>query len=268
VSGRAQTFTIIAVAIIAWCGAAWALEPRCIDADQRALEEKIRAAEAELQSATSRIMTRTWKLVDAGRCVQKAIKVLGLFHDGKVDESLADLENHVACLKIQAFERAKDCACAKIGIPSAHGDERLEGSIQSSYERITKLEKEYAKKALPNTAIKVWVDRANKIRDCVHLGVLMTLQDIEKELSKITAAPAETTVAPNAPPRSGSTVIPSKTTATPPSDDPTAPFNAPYSLARIMHEVRRFCAFGEQARADDPTGWIVCETTHCATRLG
>jgi hypothetical protein len=39
-------------------------------------------------------------------------------------------------------------------------------------------------------------------------------------------------------------------------------------LARIMHEVRRFCAFGEQARADDPTGWIVCETTHCATRLG
>ena len=40
------------------------------------------------------------------------------------------------------------------------------------------------------------------------------------------------------------------------------------ALTRIMHEVRRFCAFGEQARADDPTGWIVCETTHCATRLG
>ena len=39
-------------------------------------------------------------------------------------------------------------------------------------------------------------------------------------------------------------------------------------LTRIMHEVRRFCAFGEQARADDPTGWIGCETTHCATRLG
>jgi hypothetical protein len=42
-------------------------------------------------------------------------------------------------------------------------------------------------------------------------------------------------------------------------------FTAAVALTRIMHEVRRFCAFGEQARADDPTGWIVCETTHCAT---
>ena len=32
-----------------------------------------------------------------------------------------------------------------------------------------------------------------------------------------------------------------------------------------MHEVRRFCAFGEQARADDPTGWIA--TCQAAKRI-
>jgi hypothetical protein len=39
-------------------------------------------------------------------------------------------------------------------------------------------------------------------------------------------------------------------------------------LARIMHDGRRFCTSGERARTGGPTGWIVCETTRCATRLG
>jgi len=54
----------------------------------------------------------------------------------------------------------------------------------------------------------MWVERANKIRDCVHLGVLMTLQGIEKDLSSVVGLPVEPTIAPDAPPRSGPTAIP------------------------------------------------------------
>jgi hypothetical protein len=180
-----KKFLLAATCLVATCVAAMAYDYKC-ESSVKDLDAEIAKGDKQI---SNRIADRTVHFIEGGKCVKLAAKLgLAVFSD-KVAVETADLEEAVACMKIERHQKVKSCTCRTMGLKNEADDEPLEGAIDQTYKRMMEASKKYTEKMILNPGIKDWVDRATKIKACVDVNTLRTLQKIESDLATAVELP-------------------------------------------------------------------------------
>jgi hypothetical protein len=172
---------------------------------------KVKELNAEIQKRQKELDTvsrvdRVHHLVRGGKCIQRARKMHKLawwivdtltsdyLNNDWVEADLADIEDALACLKIQRYEELKKCSCQMIGQPfdmggDGLGNPPLEDAIYGTYDRMEKMNRKYIKLTTSDRGIREWIMHARDIHDCINHGVLKTLQNTEQQIAKLLGLP-------------------------------------------------------------------------------
>ena len=232
-----KKFIIASALVIASCVIATADQKadfKCATSSQRVKELNAEIQKQQKKLDAESFVDRVHHLVQGGKCIQRARKMHKLawwivdtltsdyLNNDWVEADLADIEDFLACLKIQRYEELKKCSCQMIGQPfdmggDGLGNPPLEHAIYGTYDRMERMNRKYIKLTTSDRGIREWIMHARDIHDCINHGVLKTLQNTEQQIAKLLGLPPPDPINPP------STVVnlgpgnPPSTTGKPPS---------------------------------------------------
>jgi len=158
-------------------------EARCRNGNQ----QEIKALDEQISVLRRRDPSTTGPRTQPGPCAIRLQRIDGTaaYVSGPAE---VDNLNEIACLELKKIYLRRACDCVARGVAFSSSDVVVDDALVAQT-RLARAQREVRRRSIRNPAIRRWVDRASRVRDCYSEETVKVLNNTASALERLLEKP-------------------------------------------------------------------------------